>query len=74
MLPKAIEFSPITLAKMHDVSSSNMPQIGIEISSHAAIADHHGLLKFGDGRIGIWNLRTNQITIIPAINVAARRR
>lgn len=37
--------------------------MGIEIASNGALPEHHALLTFGDGRMGLWDMRTSEVRV-----------
>jgi hypothetical protein len=36
---------------------------GIEVERNAVLPEHHALLHFGDGRMGLWDMRGTEVRI-----------
>lgn len=53
-------YSAIPIAEIA-ATSDGIRMYGIEIAVNAALPEHHAFLRFADGRVGVWDLRTNDV-------------
>ena len=64
---RGFDLSPRTVERLKAaaVETKHAP-FGIEIRVNAALLDHMALLKFADGRLGYWDMRTSDVRLIPS--------
>lgn len=69
-LVRAFDLSPRTVERLKDadVPTTEAAPFGIEIRMNPVLLDHMALLRFADGRLGYWDMRTTTVRLIPNLS------